>query len=156
MDGWYQHLNTLSDWKRLSQLTTKEALREDFQVIRWQMYTVSQFISVFFIPVICGPRETKICVKARKDLEFHAAATVKQKQFWALSGQQWINWEKNISLENIWAPKNIYLSRRGREAGGGEGQLAIHLRPGEGNLNSDLVQVSLAIQRLVQGPTGLG
>ena len=52
--------------------------------------------------------------------------------------------------------KNIYLSRRGREAGGGEGQLAIHLRPGEGNLDCDLVQVSLAIQRLVQGPAGLG
>ena len=52
--------------------------------------------------------------------------------------------------------KNIYLSRRGRETGGGEGQLAIHLRPVEGNLYSDLVQVSLAIQRLVQGPAGLG
>ena len=52
--------------------------------------------------------------------------------------------------------KNIYLSRRGREAGRGEGQLAIHLRPGEGNLYGDLVQVSLAIQRLVQGSAGLG
>ena len=82
------------------------------------MYTVSQFISVYFIPVICGLRETKICVKARKDLEFHAAATVKQKQFWALSGQQWINWEKNISLENIWAPKIFtFLAEGARQAG---------------------------------------
>ena len=58
--------------------------------------------------------------------------------------------------ENIWAPSAIYLSCGGREAGGGEGDLAVHLRPGQGDLDGDLVQVSLAIQGLVQRTTGLG
>ena len=64
---------------------------------------------------------------------------------------------RNISLHGkYFSPKNIYLSSRGREAGGGEGQLAVHLSPGVGDLDGDLVQVSLAIQSLVQSPTGLG
>ena len=63
--------------------------------------------------------DQNLCQSSERFRGAHAAATVKQKQFWALSEQQWINWEKNISLEeNIWAPKIFtFLAEGARQAG---------------------------------------
>ena len=48
-----------------------------------------------------------------------------------------------------------HLSSRGRQAGGGERSLALHLSPAVRHLDGHLVQVSLAVQVGVQRSAGL-